>query len=364
MRDIFPVPRDTMGQHDDEIEMIELRQMAPSARESKQGPLGAWRPRYQPLTREQKQLDQSINRKFDLFVVFVLSVDFILQGVDKGNAAHAANNTCKANHPQRTKCITRTAFPKHAHLKKNDVTLATTIYSISYIILQPFSTTVARWIGCREWISVLLAVWGVICMGHAAIRSRYTFFTLRFLLGAAESGFTPTAYYFISTLYPKEYLGLRIGLFTGLFSFSNSLSGLLADAIMKLEPDGIHNWQVLYMLEGGVTLGMAFLSYFIVPGDIPSAWMLTAEEKLHAVHRQNIDAGLPENHIDTKAMTWRDATDALRDWRRMTLNVCTVFLILPLFSFFALNPLLVQSFGYSGSAATLMTVPPVLTQVL
>jgi sugar phosphate permease len=239
-----------------------------------------------------------------------------------------------------------------------DLPTSTLLFMASYILLQPFSTAVSRWIGCREWISALLAVWGVLAMGHAAVRSRSAFLMLRFAQGAAEAGFIPVATYFMTTLYPKEYLGYRIGMFTGLFSLSNACAGLLAKAIMRLDPDGIHNWQVLYLLEGGVTVAMSFMSFWILPGSARTAWMLSPEEKAHAWHRMNEDSALPENHIEPKSLTLRDFTDAVKDWRKLVLVVCTIFVIVPLWSFFAILPLVIHEFGYRGIAASGMMVPP------
>jgi MFS family permease len=232
-------------------------------------------------------------------------------------------------------------------------------YAISFVVLQPFSTVVARWVGSREWISILLAIWGVFCMAHAAIRDRTTFFVLRFFLGAAEAGFIPVAHYFISTLYPKEYLGYRVGLFNALFALSNGLAGLLANAVMKLNPEGIHNWQVLYLLEGGVTVGMAFMSYWILPGSITSAWMLTPDEKTHATLRMNQDIGKPQDYVDRKSLTIKDVVDALTDWRKFVLTLCTIFVILPLWSFFNVIPLIASGLGYRGSSIQLLTIPPI-----
>jgi hypothetical protein len=74
--------------------MIEMQSRATSE-EVKPGRIGAHRPHYQPDTDVQRQLDRSINRKFDIFVVFVLAVDFVLQGIDKTSAGYAAENSCK-----------------------------------------------------------------------------------------------------------------------------------------------------------------------------------------------------------------------------------------------------------------------------
>jgi hypothetical protein len=83
-----------MGQHDDDtVELRETVTLGP--REARPGHVGAWRPHYRPATKELKSLDRLINRKLDVFVVVVLVVDFVLQGLDKTNAQFAAENSCK-----------------------------------------------------------------------------------------------------------------------------------------------------------------------------------------------------------------------------------------------------------------------------
>jgi len=51
-------------------------------------------------------------------------------------------------------------------------------------------------------------------MAHAGVKSRGTLIALRLLLGAAEAGFVPTTFYYLSTVYPKYSLGTRLGLFS------------------------------------------------------------------------------------------------------------------------------------------------------
>jgi hypothetical protein len=85
-----------MGHNDDDV--IELRETITSrpSRDVSPGlPTKAWRPHYRPGTEKLRMLDRKINRKFDLFVVVILAVDFVLQGLDKTNVHYAAENSCK-----------------------------------------------------------------------------------------------------------------------------------------------------------------------------------------------------------------------------------------------------------------------------
>jgi sugar phosphate permease len=225
-------------------------------------------------------------------------------------------------------------------------------------------------------------------MSHAAINSTKVFFALRMLLGVAESGFTQTSFYYLSSLYPKEYLGFRIGFFAGMYAMANAFAGLIATGVLSINSAGLKNWQILYLLEGGLTILLAFLTYFILPASPSNAWMLSASERLHAVERMNIDIGANPNHVDGTDLKKRDILDAIRDWRKLVIIVANIVLTLPVSAFSTFLPLIVlgkplilavqttiflffapfpsctnrniTGMGYEGTKASLMSVPPFL----
>jgi hypothetical protein len=53
-------------------------------------PLGTLRTHYEPVNEEQKLLDNKINRKLDIFLVGVLALDFMVQGIDRTDVGFAA----------------------------------------------------------------------------------------------------------------------------------------------------------------------------------------------------------------------------------------------------------------------------------
>lgn len=188
----------------------------------------------------------------------------------------------------------------------------------------------------------MLFVWGTISMCHAAINSTQTFYALRILLGIAESGFTQTSFYYLSTLYPKEYLGLRIGLFAGMYAMANAFAGLIAAGVLSIKSGRLHNWQILYLLEGGLTISLGLLTYYILPASPAKAWMLTESEKYHAVERMNVDTGADLGHVEGTDLTKRDVVDGLRDWRKLVIIISNIVLTLPVAAFSTFLPLIVK----------------------
>jgi hypothetical protein len=57
--------------------------------------LRALRTYYEPVAKDQRKLDVSINRKFDLSIVSVLVIDFVLQAVHRSDISFAAAGSSK-----------------------------------------------------------------------------------------------------------------------------------------------------------------------------------------------------------------------------------------------------------------------------
>lgn len=240
-----------------------------------------------------------------------------------------------------------------------------------------------------------MTAFGSICIAHMAVRSSSTFYALRLLLGVAESGFTPTAYYYMSTFYPKFSLGFRMGMFSGMYAVAGAFAGLLAYGLLHLETSSLQGWQMLFLVEGVITVGVAFLAAAIMPTDISKAWFLTEVEKAHALrrmerdHKTTSDSGIGESvdsdgdlHTvnDDNRITLRDIKDVFMDWKKLLIIVFNILSVLvrfglvpflffwvankflqPVTAFTTFLPLVVQGMGYSGIKATLMSVPPFVT---
>ena len=169
-------------------------------------------------------------------------------------------------------------------------------------------------------------------MAHAAIRSSGTLIALRLLLGAAESGFTQTAFYYLSLMYPKFSLGLRMGLFTGMYSIAAAFAGLLAYALLQLESSLVHGWQIVFLVEGGMTLFMAVVVLLVFPSELGTAWFLNESERAHAVQRMERDiAGGQEVSEPGRAGNWiamSDILDVLKDWKKILTIVFNITAVL------------------------------------
>ncbi|KAL4982740.1 major facilitator superfamily domain-containing protein [Aspergillus falconensis] len=302
---------------------------------------------YEPISEEEKALDRRVNLKLDFILLLILAIGFILLGVDKTNVGFVATST----------------FIEDANLHPNDIPNSLSLFSATYVPLQPVSAMIGRYVGPKWWVCTLMIVWGSICVAHVGVRSTPTFLALRLLLGVGESGFTPTAYYYMSLFYPKFSLGFRMGLFSGMYSVAGAFAGLLAYGLLHLESSVLHGWQTVFLFEGALTVFIAILGLIVLPVSPGRAWFLTPEERAHATKRMERDdayAGeaAEEAAEDETKITTRDVLDVLKDWRKLLIVVFNIFSVLPVTAFTTFLPLIVEGMGYTGIKATLMAVPP------
>jgi len=185
-----------------------------------------------------------------------------------------------------------------------------------------------RRVGPRIWLSASLFSWGVLSMAHAGIKNSGTLIALRLLLGAAESGFTQTAFYYMSTMYPKFSLGFRMGMFSGMYSIAGAFAGLIAYGLLRVETKSLRGWQVVFLVEGGLTVFMAVVGWCVFPEHLGSAWFLSESERAHAVNRMGRDLadGQEEESRESSRMAElkKDVVDVLKDWKKLLIIVCNI----------------------------------------
>ncbi|KAK4150819.1 allantoate transport protein [Chaetomidium leptoderma] len=163
------------------------------------------------------------------------------------------------------------------------------------------------------------------------------------------SGFTQTAFYYMSLLWPRYSLGLRMGLFTGIYSVAGAFAGLLAYGLLYMDGPRLHGWQVVFLFEGGLTVVMAVVAWFVLPRDVGTAWVLSARERQYAVRRMERDLAGVQEAVEfggrDNRVTVRDIVDVLKDWKKMLIILFNITSVLP-------------GIGYSGVEAILISVPP------
>lgn len=98
----------------------------------------------------------------------------------------------------------------------------------------------------KFWLPFLVFMTGVIVMCIGFVRTYGQFTALRALLGVFEGGLYPGSLLVLSSVYTREELALRVGIFYASASLSGAFGGLLARGLSSIDTtsviDGSWRW--------------------------------------------------------------------------------------------------------------------------
>jgi ACS family tartrate transporter-like MFS transporter len=163
------------------------------------------------------------------------------------------------------------------------------IFFIGYCLLEIPSNLVLARVGARRWISRIMISWGIVACAMMLIRGRVSFYTLRFLLGAAEAGFFPGMIFYLGQWFPAAERARAVSRFMTAIPAAGVMGGILAGGLLGLDGKlGLAGWQWLFLLEGLPSVILGVVVWFVLP-DRPehAAWLSEAERASLAT---NLDA--------------------------------------------------------------------------
>lgn len=81
-------------------------------------------------------------------------------------------------------------------------------------------------VSAKVWLPVLTVAWGIITIGLGFVTNYASFLAVRAILGLAEGGLLPGFVLYLSHLYNRGELALRIGIFYTAASLSGAFGGM------------------------------------------------------------------------------------------------------------------------------------------
>ncbi|KAG9674375.1 MFS general substrate transporter, partial [Aureobasidium melanogenum] len=225
------------------------------------------------------RLSRRVVLKFDLLLLPFLCLLFLLNSLDKSNVGNA-----ESGH-----------FTEDLGLPKAALNVSVAWFFAVFVSCQPIGAFFGRKYGMARWVPATMGLWGVCTALHVAVQSQAQLVTLRVLIAALESGFYPTVVSYLSLWYTRYEFGKRLAFFYGQAALAGCLGGILSWAVFSYFPQDDSNphiaarkwrsWEVLFLIEGSLTILVAFIGFFWLPHSANTAWFLTADERLVAEER-------------------------------------------------------------------------------
>src|SRR5262249_45353489 len=140
---------------------------------------------------------------------------------------------------------------------------------------------IAERYGPRLWIARIMISWGVVSALMAFMHTRWQFYALRFLLGAAEASLYPVI--FVSCIprwfEPRERARAIALLLTSLQT-AGIIGAPLAGWLTGVPLFGLAGWRVLFLIEAVPAVVVGFLAIFwLVDWPHRAPWLTDAEQR-------------------------------------------------------------------------------------
>ena len=154
------------------------------------------------------------------------------------------------------------------------------IFFVGYFVLEvPSTLIVERW-SARKLLSLIMIVWGVVASACGFIQTRQQFIILRFLLGAAESGFFPGVIVYLSHWYRLEDRARAKTYFMMTQPLAILIGyGLSRWILQTVHWQGLPSWRWVFILEGIPPVLLGIVSFFYLTDRPSDAHWLSADQK-------------------------------------------------------------------------------------
>ena len=159
--------------------------------------------------------------------------------------------------------------------------LGSGIFFIGYFIFEIPSNVILHRVGARVWIARIMISWGILSACMMFVSSEWSFYLVRFLLGAAEAGFFPGIILYLTYWYPAQRRARMTALFMTAVAISGVIGGPLSGWILKDfgGMNGWAGWQWMFLIEGIPSVVIGIVVLFYLDDRIQHAKWLSNEEK-------------------------------------------------------------------------------------
>ncbi|KAL5321281.1 hypothetical protein ACEPPN_012096 [Leptodophora sp. 'Broadleaf-Isolate-01'] len=305
----------------------------------------------QPAESAPISVDSAMTRrvllKLDVRILPVLAALFLCSFLDRTNVGNAKIYKLEAD----------LGMTDHQY----DTGLA--VFYATYIASEIPSNLVLKKLSPRIWLPALTMMWGIVTMCLGFVKNYHQFVAVRAILGICEGGLLPGMVLYLSGMYTRGEMALRLGLFYTAASLSGAFGGLLARGLSTIgKQGGLQKWSWIFIIEGLITVAVGFMSYFLLPNNVETASFLKADERVFASARL---------HQDGPSRLTQDGSERQHEafqWSEVVRGVCNIStwlsalayfgILAGLYSFGLFLPTIIVELGYTNNEAQLWSVIP------
>ncbi|PWN92608.1 MFS general substrate transporter [Acaromyces ingoldii] len=243
---------------------------------------------------------------------------------------------------------------KDVGLHGQDYSNIITAFYIVFGFCSSFLCVTTKKFGPRRMIPIYVFGWGLMGTCSAFAKNFGGLLVLRVLLGFFEAGFGSSTILCLSLVYKRDELARRIAMPYVFAALAAAFSGLVSYGVFQINSPVLHGWQILFILEGLLTISCAPLAYCFLPNKLETVWWLTPEERSLAIERMQQDGS---NVVDS-SFSLKDCVKPFLDVRTYAWGIIAVSYGVSVATMSNFLPQIISRLGYSTVTTNLLTCGP------
>jgi MFS transporter, ACS family, tartrate transporter len=173
---------------------------------------------------------------------------------------------------------------RDVHLGPAVIGIGGGLFFLGYFLFEVPSNLAMTRFGARRWLARIMISWGLISAATAFVVGTWSFYGIRFLLGAAEAGFFPGVLLYLTWWFPTAWRGRVVSMFYVAVPLSSFVGSPISAAILGMDGVlGLHGWQWLFLIEGAPSVLLGLVTLFVLPDRPTDARWLSRDEQVWLV---------------------------------------------------------------------------------
>ncbi|KAH7376698.1 major facilitator superfamily domain-containing protein [Plectosphaerella cucumerina] len=315
------------------------------------------RHRWDPLAEWTPAEERQVVRKTDLRLMTWLCVMFFGLQLDRGNLSNALADD----------------FLTDMGINGDHYNNGTTIQLLAFLSAEFPVQFLAKRYGFRLVLPSMMFAWGMVSAFQAWMTTVAGFYITRALIGFCEGGFIPSAILYATYFYTSKELAVRLAVFWSTLNVARVLSALLAAGILQMRGVGGHpGWFWLFLLEGILTVLLAFISFIYLPAAPTDTknWIWGNKswytERQEVIMTNRILRDDPAKGLTTlkQPLTWQDVKATWSDSSLWGLFFIGLVAYIPATPVQAYLTLTLRRIGFSTFDSNMLTIPSAALQIV
>ncbi|KIP11782.1 hypothetical protein PHLGIDRAFT_440441 [Phlebiopsis gigantea 11061_1 CR5-6] len=256
-------------------------------------------------------------------------------------------------------------FLNDLKMNTNDFNLGNTLFRLCFLLAELPSQLVSKKVGPDVWIPCQMVLWSAISLSQYWLSGRGSFLATRCLLGFAQGGFIPDVVLYLSYYYKTKELPIRLAWFW-VSNYVASIAGaFMATGLLRLRGiNGKAGWRYLFLIEGGLTLLVGLISFFMMPPGPtqtkawyrPNGWF-TEREEVIIVNRVLRDDPNKSDMHNREGLSARMILQVITDWRMWPVYVLGLLHMIPVTPPQTYLTLSLRNLGFGTTESNLLSIP-------